>query len=310
MSEEKDSNPQKPNSDEIKEEIRLQFHWYFLGFFIIYWGSFLVPGFILIYYILIIFLPNFLEVRTLVTLFTNLTPIIVVIATPLVLIGCYLVHMLLVGVFTRVLWRLTEKKSPSKEEIIPRSVPSKTLNFYHIRSFLIKYGKNIFIKGPFPWLANWFFNFIGSNIIGKGSTIEEEVCADKFCEIGKNCYIGVNSVLTTHLVEGIFGRITYFKIRIGDNCTFTALGMVAPGGKFGDNTYFFPYGGALKYSEIKGDNYYFGTPIRKIFKKKVMEYLGLTEEDFKKEQILREKQQQLKEKSEIHKEEVNNASEV
>ena len=78
---------------------------------------------------------------------------------------------------------------------------------------MIKYGKNSFTKGIFPWLSNWFFNTVGSNKIGKGTTLEESVGMDKFIEVGENCYFGVNSTLASHLIQGIFGNITYFKIK-------------------------------------------------------------------------------------------------
>ena len=157
--------------------------------------------------------------------------------------------------------------------MIPRSAPSKTLNYYTIRSFIIKYPKNLFVKGMFPWLTNSMFNFVGTNKIGKNTTIEEQLCGDKFVEVGHNCYIGVNSILTTHLVEGVNGRIAYFKIRVGDNSTFTAKGCVAPGGNLGDHTYLLPFASAFKFSQLKGENFYFGLPLRKIFRKKIMNYL-------------------------------------
>ncbi len=291
-----------------KVEVNLQFHWYFLAFFIIYAGSFVIPGLIFMFFSYFYFVPVFLETNSFLALFTELEPLIAAILIPWVMIGCYLLHLILVGFITRWLWGITEKNSPSKEGVIPRNIPSKTLNYYHIRSFMIKYGKNTFVKGPFPYLTNWFFNTVRSNLIGKGTTIEEQVCGDKFCEIGKNCYFGPNAVLTTHLVEGVFGRVTYFKIRVGDNSTFSPISMVAPGGKLGDNTYLFPFVAAFKYSEIKGDNYYFGTPLRKIFGKKVMEYLGLTEEDMKKEEIQREKQKQAQDPGKIEKGEKNGSA--
>ena len=50
---------------------------------------------------------------------------------------------------------------------------------------MIKYGKNAFMKGIFPWLANWFFNFVGTSVIKKGSTLEESVVTDRNVNIGK-----------------------------------------------------------------------------------------------------------------------------
>jgi acetyltransferase-like isoleucine patch superfamily enzyme len=171
---------------------------------------------------------------------------------------------------------LSEKKSPSKEGIIPRNFPSKTLNYYHIRSFLIKYAKNSFVKGIFPWLTNGLYNFVGSTTVGKGSTLEESICNDKFGIIGKNCYFGVSSTLATHLVDGTFGNINYFHVKIGDNVTAAATNLISAGSEVHDNSSLLPLASAGKHSVLKGNNYYWGVPLRKIFRKKTMEYLDLS----------------------------------
>ena len=63
---------------------------------------------------------------------------------------------------------------------------------------------------------------------GKGSTIEESVGSDKFIGVGKNCYIGVNSTLASHLVRGIFGNISYFEVKLKDNVTLAAMNQIGP----------------------------------------------------------------------------------
>ncbi|MHA1757845.1 MAG: hypothetical protein ACTSVV_13800, partial [Promethearchaeota archaeon] len=57
-----------------------------------------------------------------------------------------------------------------------------------------------------------------------------------------------------------------------------------------------PLASASKYNDLKGNNYYFGIPLRKIFKKKVAEYLGLTPEQLKMQEDMAKKQKQLKAK--------------
>jgi len=286
------SKPQvfEPDQKEvIKEEISLQFHWYLLSFFIIYLGSFFVPGLIIYVYIRFFFLPYFFGTENIFSLFIEIYPLLALITMPLMLIISYLIHIFILGYLTKKFWQLTERISPSKNGIIPRNINSKTLNFYNIRSFMIKYPKNAVIKGPFPWLINWLYNYIGTNKIGKGTTIEEQFGADRFIEVGKNSYIGVNSGFSSHSVEGIFGNIAYFKIKLGDNVTTSTLNCLAPGVEINDNSYLLPMAGATKHSKLKGDNYYFGVPLRKIFKKKIMDYLKITEEDMIRDSTLNEK---------------------
>ncbi|MEJ2296173.1 MAG: hypothetical protein P8Y23_15580 [Candidatus Lokiarchaeota archaeon] len=277
-------NPEQKNNEKIvvpREEINLQYHWYMPIFFIIFFGSILIPALLLIIYVEFFYLPYFLNSSNIILMFTHIEPIVASIFMPFVIIGCYLIHILFVGLITRWFWHITEKRSPSKDGIIPRNIPSKTLNYYHIRSFMIKYPKNAVLRGPFPWLINWLYNFVGSNKIGTGTTIEEQFGADKFVETGENCYIGVNSGFSSHAVEGIFGNISYAKIKLGDNVTTAGLNCLAPGVDIKHNSVLFPLAGATKYNTLKENNYYFGVPLRKIFTKKVLSYLQISEEDLK-----------------------------
>ena len=278
----------------LKEEVKLQFHLYMLVFFIIFLGSLLIPSIIFILYIRYFFVPHFLETKDFSSLFIELYPLIALITMPFIIIGFYLIHLFFVALITRWFWRITERISPSKDGIIPRNIRSKTLNYYGIRSFMIKYPKNAFIKGPFPWLINWLYNFVGTNKIEKGTTIEEQFGADRNIHIGKNSYIGVNSGFSSHSVSGIFGNISYFKIKLGDNITAGGLNCLAPGVEIGDNSYLLPMAGATKHNILKGNNYYFGAPLRKIFKKKIMEYLKISEVDLERDKELRLKHQKIK----------------
>lgn len=293
MSEESSSaekqNPEDIFKPAVKEEVNLQYHIYITIFLVIYYCSYLVPGIVFFVYVILFFLPNFLETKSFIALFTELNPLLSLLLMPLVVIVCYLLHLLLIGLVTSLFWRFTEKVSPSKDGIIPRNIRSRTANYYHIRSFMIKYGKNAFTKGIFPWLANWLYNTIGSSKIRKGSTIEESVGSEKFVDMGENSYIGVNSTLASHILQGIFGNIFYFKIKIGNNVTTAAMNQIGPGAEVNDNAFLLPLASANKLAVIKGENnYYFGLPLRKIFKRKIMDYLGLTMGDLKKNENVEE----------------------
>jgi len=277
-----------------REKIKLQFHWYLSIFFVIYYLSYVVSGIIFMTYIIVIFVPHVLLVDNLIAIFTNPDSLLAFLALPLVIVVSYVSRLFIVGLISRIFWRFTEYRSPTKDGVIPRNIGSKTANYYHIRSFMIKYGKNAFMKGVFPWLANWFFNFVGTGIIKKGSTLEESVVTDKNINVGKNCYIGVNSALSSHFVEGIFGNIVFFEIKLGENVTLGGFNNIAPGCELSDNSYLLPIAAATKHNKTKGDNYYFGMPFRRIFKKKIMDYLKVTEADLERAEALRVKQENEK----------------
>ncbi|MBY8991741.1 MAG: hypothetical protein KGD58_13415 [Candidatus Lokiarchaeota archaeon] len=301
MSEPKESEKEtiEPNNHLIKEEIDLQLNWYLPAFFIIYYGSFLIPAIIFMMFIMLLYLPFFLDVRNFISLFTNLPSLIASLTLPLIVIICYLIHLFITALITRWFWSISEKRSPSKSGIIPRNIPSKTLNYYHFRSFIIKYPKNAFSRGPFPWLLKWMFNFIGTNKIGKGSVIEEQIAGDRFVSIGENSYLGTNVAISSHAVEGVFGNISFAKVKIGDNVTAAAFNCFAPGVDTGNNSWWLPMTGATKYNILKGDNFYFGTPLRKIFKRKVIDYLQISEEDLERAEELKISSQEIKKKEKI-----------
>jgi len=277
-----------------RELVRFQYQKYLAFFFFIYIGSYLAPVIALMFYLFLILKPLFLEVERFIVILSSLDSLIIFLTIPLVVVVFYISRLFFLGIFTRILWRYTEKKSPTKDGIIPRDIHSKTADYYHYRSFMIKYGKNAFMKGVFPWLANWFYNFVGAGIIDKGTTFEESVLNDRNIVVGKNCYIGVNSTLCTHVVEGIFGNIIYFKIILGENVTLGGFNQIGPGAELKENSYLLPMAAATKFNTTKGDNYYFGMPLRRIFKKKIMDYLKLSEDDLSRAEELRVRQENEK----------------
>ena len=272
-----------------KEIVQFQYQKYIAFFFFIYVGSYLAPVMALMVYLFLVLKPLFLEVESFIVILTSLDSLIIFLTLPLIIIFFYLSHLLFLGIFTRISWKFTEKRSPTKDGIIPRNIASKTADYYHYRSFMIKYGKNAFMKGIFPWLANWFFNFTSSKI-GKGTTFEESVSNDRNIETGQNCYIGVNSALASHVVEGIFGNIIYFKVKVEDNVTLGGFNVVAPGCVLKDSTYLLPMAAGTKFNTTKGNNYYYGMPFRRIFKKKLMDYIKVSEDDLNRAEELRIRQ--------------------
>ena len=287
-----------------REIVQFQYQKYMAFFFFIYIGSYLVPVIALMFYLFLILKPLFLEVESFIVILTSLDSLVIFLTIPLVVIVFYLSHLFFLGIFTRISWSYTEKKSPSKDGIIPRDIHSKTADYYHYRSFMIKYGKNVFVKGIFPWLSNWYFNYVKSSKIGKGTTFEESVSNDRNIDVGRNCYIGVNSALASHVVEGVFGNIVYFKIKVRDNVTLAGFDVVAPGCELKDNTYLLPMAAASKFNTTKGDNYYHGIPFRRIFKKKLMEFLKVSEDDLNRAEELRIRQVNAK-LNRSNKEEIN-----
>ncbi|MCK4778929.1 MAG: hypothetical protein KAT57_02015, partial [Candidatus Lokiarchaeota archaeon] len=139
---EQQSTEKSSEEKTVKEEIKNPYFWYLIILFAIYLASLVIPAIIFMTYLVLFFLPAFLETTNFIALFTEFKPLLALISMPFVLICCYLLRLFFIGLTTRGFWSLSEKRSPSKEGIIPRNFPSKTLNYYQMRGFMIKYGKN------------------------------------------------------------------------------------------------------------------------------------------------------------------------
>ena len=310
---EESTDSESSKEEPFIEEVRMQFTVYMFLFFIIYYLSWIVPSFIFMTYFMLVFKVYFLGTTSFIAIFTEVSPLLSLILMPVVIIICYLVHLLSIGLATKIIWAITERISPTKDGIIPRNIKSKTADYYHIRSFILKYGKNTVTKGIFPYLTRWFYNFVGTSKIGKGSTLEESLVNDKFINVGKNCYIGVASSLASHVVDGIFGNISYFEVKAEDNVTFAAMSAVGCGSVVHENSSLLPLASSQKHVIVgkpggKYFGYYFGLPARKIFKKKLGEYLGLSPEDLERNENMEEyitKKKEKKSKTKEYKVEVN-----
>jgi len=310
---EESTDSESSKEEPFIEEVRMQFTVYMFLFFIIYYLSWIVPSFIFMTYFMLVFKVYFLGTTSFIAIFTEVYPLLSLILMPVVIIICYLVHLLSIGLATKIIWAITERISPTKDGIIPRNIKSKTADYYHIRSFILKYGKNTVTKGIFPYLTRWFYNFVGTSKIGKGSTLEESLVNDKFINVGKNCYIGVASSLASHVVDGIFGNISYFEVKAEDNVTFAAMSAVGCGSVVHENSSLLPLASSQKHVIVgkpggKYFGYYFGLPARKIFKKKLGEYLGLSPEDLERNENMEEyitKKKEKKSKTKEYKVEVN-----
>ena len=250
---------------------------YLASFLLIYIVSFLIPGILFVVFINIFFIPHVLNASNFLDIFINQDSLISLILTPIIIIASYLLHLFIIALNLKIIYYYTEQKVPTKDGIIPRDFPTKELQFYHVRSFILKYPKWAFSKSPFPWLTAKLFNFIGSNKLGKGVTLEEQFCADKHIKSGNNCYFGVNNIISSHLVEGILGNVNLYTIKMGDNVVVSAFGGIAPGVEIGDNSCIFPMSGVIKHDHLKSNSYYMGLPVRKLFTKKIKEFTRLNE---------------------------------
>ncbi|MFX1239418.1 MAG: hypothetical protein ACFFAS_06000 [Promethearchaeota archaeon] len=258
------------------KELRIPFHLYITSGFLIIAGSFILPGFLFIFYFYAHFEPNILSLHFSLDLLLDRSVIIYLLCTPLVFIVIYLIRLFFLALFTRLFFRFADKRMPV-HGVFDRNLDDTTtaLDYYHFGSFLMKYPIFAFIRSPFPWLINWELKFIGSNKIGKG-TVLEECYIHSHIDYGKNCYAGTFSHISNHLVDGVYGseNLTFWGAESGDNCVYNAMIGGMPGLEVGDNSTWLPMSTSIKYDKMGKNGIYGGFPLKKLSNEEIKTILG------------------------------------
>ncbi len=239
-------------------------------------GSYILPGFLFMLFVYGVLIPNLLTIPFSFKLLLDLKIIIILLITPLIFVGLYLLHLFFVALFTRWIYRFADKRGPA-QGIFDRNLSehSRMLDYYHFRSFLMKYPVFAIIRSPFPWLLKWELRFIGSNKIGKGTVLEESYIHSHI-NFGKNCYYSTFAHISNHLVDGVYGseNLTFLGAKIGDNCVFNSLIGALPGMEVGNGATFLPMATTIKYDKLGNNGIYAGFPARKLKKEQIEKYTG------------------------------------
>ncbi|MBN1802809.1 MAG: hypothetical protein JW891_14970 [Candidatus Lokiarchaeota archaeon] len=258
------------------KELRIPFHLYITSGFLIIGGSFIIPGFLFIFYFYSFFEPNVLSIPFIIDNLLDISIIIQMLITPLIFSIFYIVHLFFLALFTRIFFRFADKRGPT-QGIFDRNLDDTTtaLDYYHFGSFLMKYPIFAFIRSPFPWLINWELKFIGSNKIGKGTVIEE-CYLHAHINYGKNCYAGTFSHISNHLVDGVYGseNLTFWGAESGDNCVYNAMIGGMPGLEVANDVTWLPMSTSIKFDKLGTEGIYGGFPIKKLKNEELKSILG------------------------------------
>lgn len=275
----KENNIEKYDPEDLKvegKELSVPFHFYIIAGWIIIGCSFIMPGFLFFLFTFGILIPDLFSITISLGIILNLKTIMIMLLTPFILAGLYLLHLFFVALFTRWFYKLADKRGPA-QGVFDRKLSknSKVLDYYHFRSFLLKYPVFAFVRSPFPWLVNWELKFIGSNKIGKG-TVFEDTFFHSHNNFGDNCYIGTYAHITNHLVDGVYGEenLTFFGVQIGNNCIFSSSSGALPGTEMGDNSTILPMSATIKYDKLGESGIYAHFPAKKLSKEEIKEITG------------------------------------
>lgn len=257
-------------------ELSVPFHVYAFSGWGIIGGSYIIPAMFFVLFTFGIVEPYLLSMPLSLDYLLQPPILILILIIPVVYIGIYLLHLFFVALITKWFYRIADLRGPA-EGVFDRNLDdtSKALDYYHWRSFLLKYPVFAILRSPFPWLVPWELKFIGSNQIGKGTTIEEAYIHSHI-NFGENCYYGTFAHISNHLVDGVYGEenLTFYGARIGDNCIFNALIGGLPGLEIESDGTFMPMASTVKYDKMGKDGIYAGFPARRLSKEQIDSILG------------------------------------
>lgn len=278
-----------------KQEYKLHIGRYIWAYVYIFYVSYGVPLFIAALYLIFAVLPPlgiqfqlypiievavdsnsiFNQVGGFFSLFTQPSmATLAFISGPFVYIGLYLLHLYLTAFTGRQILRALERRVPAEEAVIERKFVDpdpkefRKLIYYHSRNFILRVIKWKFTKGMFPWLQNWAFNYIGEHV-GKGVTFEPEFFASELATYEDGAYIGPGALASSHVVEGVWGRIVILKVFMGKRSCACGKNIIGCGTVMDERSVLLPEGSLAKAFHLRANEYYDGVPAVRVLPKRL-----------------------------------------
>lgn len=246
------------------------FHYNLLIIAFIYFISYSIPIFVIIYYNYQFFIPYFLQTPNFIHIFCSFPSLIIFLVTPLIFILLYTINLLILIILSKFIYNLVLRKSPIKEGKYHWNSRSKEYSNYFIRSFSLRYVKWKLQRSPFPWLLRIGFNFIGNCNFGKNTVVEDSYIAKELLHVGNNTYLG-KSLIETHLWDK---SLTIKSINIKDNVVISDCCCIAPGAEIENNAILLPLSVTAKNAKTNSNSLYFGAPLCKIPKNELIKIMN------------------------------------
>lgn len=145
-----------------------------------------------------------------------------------------------------------------KEGVFHRDPKDKNYLFWNLRNLVKKWPLYVMASNPFPWLKHRAtLRFFGVKI-GKHCMCDNCWISSEFVSIGKNCIIGVSSVIVSFGVEA--ETFLLKKIIIEDNVALGAKSVILPGTTIKHDAKLSAYS-STDYEDVLEENLvYNGTP--------------------------------------------------
>ena len=175
---------------------------------------------------------------------------------PLIAIGLLLLYIIGVVYLTKFILIISSWRcKPEEGDHINRDFHSKIIYHYHLRGFLKKFPLWLIIRSPFPFLLKWMFTTFGLYKIGKNVLIYDSWIGLEFLEIEDNAIIGIGTILSSHLVDGM-NQLAIRKIKLGKYSQWMHDCSAGPGLEIGENTIVHTKVGVPKFGKLRENSVY------------------------------------------------------
>jgi len=170
--------------------------------------------------------------------FLRISPILQATMLPLLFMVNYWLYIVGMSKICALLNKYYEKQSPPHEGLYSReftkhNVADRDVHFYHLRGFMYKWPVWVSKKSIFPWLVNFVLRDIAGNKIHKNAMYGDAYVSLEFTELEEGAVVQEASVISSHVVDSIFGNLTIERVTVRKNGVMTCTAVMAPGGVVG-----------------------------------------------------------------------------
>jgi len=121
-------------------------------------------------------------------------------------------------------------------EFTKHNVADRDVHFYHLRGFMYKWPVWVSKKSIFPWMVNFVLRDMAGNKIHKNAMYGDAYVSLEFTELEEGAVIQEAAVISSHVVDSIFGNLTIERVIVRKNGVMTATAVMAPGGIVGEGS--------------------------------------------------------------------------
>ena len=153
-------------------------------------------------------------------------PIFIICFLPISLVLYYLVFILFLLLFAKLILILLNMINKPKEGIFQRNFQDKNYRYFVIRTCITRFVLKIYNYFPLPWAKILALRLFGVKISNNTGILDSFIDSD-FIVIGDNVILGEGSLVMNSMILGDYLLVR--KVILNRGCTIGAFSVIAPG---------------------------------------------------------------------------------